>query len=170
MEHNIYCNTTGSAWCQQEQGHRSSTRPAAQVPSGQRWSTLVLNTMDRPTVPRGGTTSRHFNTPRILGFQDPRNPGAWSHQDLRVSEEAWLPRTLTHPESQDPRIPESQDHRESWTLGSSDSTRIIGRTSSNQIYWGQQALEIIRWQDTVIRTEATETKITWHHQNQTLLP
>jgi hypothetical protein len=49
---------------------------------------------------RGDTTS----TPRILGFQDPRIPGAWSHQDLRVSEKVRLPRILTHPESQVHRI------------------------------------------------------------------
>lgn len=97
------------------------------------------------TVPREDTTSRHCNKPRILGFQDPRITGAWSHQDLRVSEEAWVPRTLTHPESQVHRSPESQDHRGSWTLRSPESTRIIGRTGSNQIYWGQQALEMIRW-------------------------
>jgi hypothetical protein len=62
-------------------------------------------------VPRGGSVSRHCNTHRILEFQDPRIPGAWD-QDLRDSEEAWLPRTLTHPESQVHRILESQDHRE----------------------------------------------------------
>jgi hypothetical protein len=38
----------------------------------------------------------------------------------------------------------------------------------NQIYWGQQALEIIRWQEESIRTEATATKVTWHHHKQTL--
>jgi hypothetical protein len=65
----------------------------------------------QPVSPQGGTTSRGCNTPRILGFQDTSIPGAWSHQDLRVSEEAWLPRTLTHPESQHHRIMEAQDHR-----------------------------------------------------------
>ena len=50
--------------------------------------TLVSNTADSPMIPRGDTTSRCCNRPRILGFQDPRITGAWSHQDLRVSEEA----------------------------------------------------------------------------------
>jgi hypothetical protein len=56
--------------------------------------------------------------PRILGFQDPRITVAWSHKDIRVSEKAGLPKTLTYPESQVHRIPESQDYRESWTLKS----------------------------------------------------
>jgi hypothetical protein len=32
------------------------------------------------------------------------------------------------------------------------------------------ALEIIRWREASIRTEATETKATWNHQNPTLPP
>jgi hypothetical protein len=82
---------------------------------------------------RGVSIPWHCNMPRILGFQDLRIPGAWSHQDLWVSEKTWLPGTLTHPQSQDHRIPESQDHRESQTLRNSDSTGITGRTGSNQI-------------------------------------
>ena len=121
----------------------------------------------QPSVPREGNTSRCCNMYRILGVQDPSIPGAWSHQDLGVSEKAWLPRTLTLPESQVHRIPGTW---ESWTLRSSESTGITGRTGSNQIYWGQWALEIIRSQEAIIRTEATETKVTWHHQNQTLPP
>jgi hypothetical protein len=132
----------------------------AQVPSDQCWHTLVSNTPESPKVPRGDTISRHCNTSRFLGFQDPRITGIWSHQDLRVSEESWLPRTLTHTESQIYNSPESQDHRESWILRSTESTRIIGRIVYNQIYWGQQALEIIRWQEASIRTEVTETKVT----------
>ena len=50
------------------------------------------------------------------------------------------------------------------------STGITVRTSSSQIYWGQRALEIIRWQEASIRTEATDTEVIWHHQNQTLPP
>ena len=134
MECHICSKTIVRGLCQQEQGHRKPTRPAARVASGWHWSTLVSNSADSPMVPRGVTTSRCCNTPRILGFQDPRIPGAWSHQDLRVTEEAWLLRTLTHLECQVYRILESQDHRESWTLRSSESTRNTGRTSSNQIY------------------------------------
>jgi hypothetical protein len=87
----------------------------AQVPDDQWWYTLVSNIPDNPMVARGDTTSRHWDMPRILGFQDTRNPKAWSHQDLW---EAWLPGTLTHPECQVHRIPESQDHRESWIMRS----------------------------------------------------
>jgi hypothetical protein len=148
--------------CQQERGHWSPAWPAAGVPSDWFWYTLVSNIVDSPTVPTGETTSRHYNTPRILGFQEPRTPGS---QGLR--------RSLTAKNSDTPRIsglqdPESQDHRESWTLRSHESTGITARTGSNHIYWGQRALEIIRWQGASIRTEATETKVTWHHQNQTL--
>jgi hypothetical protein len=66
--------------------------------------------------------------------------------------------------SQDPRITGSQS---CWNLRSSDSTGNTGRTGSNQIYEGQGELEIFRRQEANKRTEATETKITWHLQNQT---
>jgi hypothetical protein len=71
--------------------------------------------------------------PRIPGSQDPRIPGVWSHQDLEVSKAALLPGALTHPGSQDHRIPESQDPRDSWTLRSSDTSKITERTGSSQI-------------------------------------
>ena len=114
------------------------------LPSGLHQFMLGMNSAASPRALREGSTRRCSSTLRITGLQDPRIPGAWSHQELRVSEEAWLLRTLTHPESQVHRIPESQDPRESWTLRSPESTGITGRTGSNQIYWGQQALEIIR--------------------------
>jgi hypothetical protein len=87
------------------------------VPSDQYWYTLDLNTQDSPTVPRGDTTSRCFNTPRILEFQDPRIPEAWSHQDLRGSLTAKNSDTLRISGSQDPRITGSQrnlDSEEFW--------------------------------------------------------
>ena len=92
--------------------------------------------------------------------------------DPQAPEEAPLPGALAHPGSQDhslvtpgpqglrgslnsrdsdtPRISGSQNHRitgsqNSWTLRSSDSTRMIGRTGSSQIYLAQEELEIIRW-------------------------
>jgi hypothetical protein len=40
------------------------------------------------------------------GTRDPRIPGAWSHQDLRVPEAARLPGALTDPGSQGHRMPE----------------------------------------------------------------
>ena len=92
------------------------------------WVSLGANSAASPTASKGGSTPRHSSTPRI--------PGAWSHQDLRVSEAAWHPGTLAHSESQDHRILESQDSRDSWTLRSSDTTRITGRTGFSQIYRG----------------------------------
>jgi hypothetical protein len=78
-----------------------------------------------------------------------------------------VPRTLTHPEYLNHRILESQNHRESWTLRRYDSSRITGRTGSNQIYRGQGSCKIIRWQEASLKTEAREkTKVTWHHQTQ----
>ena len=155
---------------QQEQGHGSPAWPAAPVTSDRYWYNLVSNIPNSPTVLREDTTSRRPNTPRILRFQDLKITGVWSHQDLRASGEAWLPRTLTNPESQVHRSQESQDYRERWTLRNPESTGIIGRTGSNQIYWGQQTLQKIRWQEASLRTEAIETKVTWHHQIQTLPP
>jgi hypothetical protein len=169
-EHNIGSNPNVTGLWQQEQRHRSPAWPAARIPLDQYWYTLVSNTSANPPVLRGDTTSSHCNKPRILGFQDPRTTGALSHQDPRISEEAWLPRTLTYPESQVHRSLESQDHWESWTLRSPESTWNIGKKDSYQVYWGQKALEIIRWQEASVRTEATETKVTWHHQNWTLPP
>jgi hypothetical protein len=67
------------------------------------------------------------------GSGDSRIPGAWSQQDLKVPEAAWLPGSLIHPGSQDHRIHKSQDHRDSWTLRSSHATRITGRTGFSQI-------------------------------------
>jgi hypothetical protein len=94
-----HTHTPGTLANQLEHGPKNRARPVAQLPSNWLWSTLVLNSAEWRTVPRGGIPSRHSNTPRILGSLDPRIPGARSHQGLRVSEEAWLPRTLTHPES-----------------------------------------------------------------------
>jgi hypothetical protein len=91
------------------------------------------------------------------GSQDKRSLVTPVLQGLRG---IWLPRTLTHPDFQVHRSPQAKDHRESWTLRSSESTGIIGKTGSNQIYWGQQVLEIIRWKEAIVRTEATETKVT----------
>jgi hypothetical protein len=68
--------------------------------------------------------------------------------------------------SQGPRITGSQKKKDE----KFDSIGITGRTSSDQIYRRQGATEIIRWQEAGIRTEATETKVTWHHQNPTLPP
>ena len=109
-------------------------------------------------------TSRHCHMSKSLGIQDTRIPGAWSHQDIRCL----TAKSLTQPEYQIHRRPESQDRRQSWTRRSSESTGIIGRAGYNQIYWGHQDLEINRCQEASVRTEATETKFTWNDQNLTL--
>jgi hypothetical protein len=92
------------------------------------WFTFVSKRPDSSMVRKGDTTSRHCNTPRILGQQEQRITGAGTHQYFKISEE------LDCPESQVHRSPQAKDHRESWTLRSPESTGIIGRTGSNQIY------------------------------------
>jgi hypothetical protein len=92
VEQNNDSNPTVMGLWQQEQGHGSPPWPAVLVPYDVEWYTWVSNTPESPIVLRRDTTCRQCNTPRILGFQDPRITGAWSHQDLRVSEESWLPR------------------------------------------------------------------------------
>jgi hypothetical protein len=163
VEHNICSNTTGSAWGQQEQGHRSPAQLAAQVSSSLHWSTLGSNSSNNPIIPRGGAKSRRSNMPRILGSRDPRSLVTPGSQGLRGN--------LTANNSDTPvisgsQILESQDHKESWTL------EILTEPGLQApiIYWWQGALEIIKWQEASIRTEATETKDTWHHQNPTLTP
>jgi hypothetical protein len=72
---------------------------------------------------------------------------------------------LTAKNSDTPRISGSQeptskgsqtklDFEESWINWDYRKDRL-------QSDWGQQILEIIRWQDASARTEATETKVTW---------
>jgi hypothetical protein len=86
--------------CQQEQNHRGTVDQLFRFLLGNNGIPGFGTQQRAPTVPRGDATSRCCNIPRILGFQYTRIPGAWSHEDLRVSEEAWFPRTLTNPESQ----------------------------------------------------------------------
>ena len=80
FQHNLACLEPAGAETQEP------CLTSGSVPSSQHWSTLVSISADSPTVPRGGTTSRHSNTPRNLGSQNPRNPGTLSYQYLRVSE------------------------------------------------------------------------------------
>jgi hypothetical protein len=150
VEHNICSNRTGSAWGQLEHRCRNHSWRVAQVPSGQCWSTLGSNSVENPKVPRGGITSRHSNKLKILGYQDPRSlvtAGSQCHRGILTAKNS---DTLRISESQDPN---SQDHKESYTLRSSTLTGITGKTGSNQIYWHQGALEIIRgWQASIRST------------------
>jgi hypothetical protein len=58
--------------------------------------TSCANSTASPTTPRGSSTSRHSNTPRIrgshdhriTGSQDHRITGAWLYQDLKVPKSA----------------------------------------------------------------------------------
>jgi hypothetical protein len=144
------------------------TRPTSG--SGSFWSVLVCLGFEHSRQPHGlkkRTTSRCCNMSWILGFQDPRSLDIPGSQGLRGSLTAKDPDTPRISGSQDSRITGSQrklDSEEFWI------NRITGRTGSNEIYWGQQTLEIIRWQEASLRTGATEAKVTWHHQNQTLPP
>jgi hypothetical protein len=49
---------------------------------------LDPNSADSAMVSRGVSTPRSSSIPRILGSQDLKIAGTWSHQDLRVSEAA----------------------------------------------------------------------------------
>jgi hypothetical protein len=132
---------------------------------------LVSNSTDYPRVLKGDTMSRWSNMRRILGSQHPRNMVTPGSHGVRGSLTAKNSDTHRISASQDPRITGSQRKWDSQRkLRSYDSTEITGRTGYNQIYQGQGTLEIIRWQEASIRTEATETKVTWHHQNTTLPP
>ena len=48
--------------------------------------------------------------------------------------------------------------------------RFIGRTSYSQRQQDKLTPEITTWQEANIRTQATETEDTWHHQNPVLPP
>jgi hypothetical protein len=88
FQHNWECLGPAGA------GTLDPSRPVAWNTSGQHWSTLVFNTADNTTVPRGCTTPGLCNTSRILGFQNPKIPGVWSHQDPNT-------KTLQHKEGND---------------------------------------------------------------------
>ena len=47
---------------------------------------------------------------------------------------------------------------------------ITGGKGSSQKQRGQVELEITTWQEARVRTQATEIKVTWHHQNPVLPP
>jgi hypothetical protein len=147
------CPNTGSNWDQWDPGIQELCATSG---TGFFWSGPVLwvdlgwaqTLQPVPQYPEEAPLPGALTCPGTTGCQDPRIWGAWSHQDLRV--------------------PESQDHRDDWILRSSDTAKITGRTGSSQVKGRQAALEIIRWWEASIRTEATETKVTWHHQNPTL--
>jgi hypothetical protein len=151
--------STRSPWAQSQQ---TPLRSLEDSPCDLRTNDqTVPHSSKETTLP--GTVTRPGSL--TTGSQDKRGLVTAVFQGLRGT---WQSRTLTHPESQVHRSPQAKDHRESWNLRSPESTGIIGRTGSNQIYWRQQILEMIRWQEASIRTVATETKVTWHHQKQTL--
>ena len=111
VEYNICFNTIGSAWSQQEQGHRSPPlpQPVVRVPSGKLWTTLVWNSAVSSMVPRGDTTSRHSNKPRIVGPQDARGlvtPGSQRNLDCQ---EIWHTQNLKIKGSRNDRITKNAD-------------------------------------------------------------
>jgi hypothetical protein len=151
----------------EEQGHRSPAWPVVQIPFGGCWYTLVSSIADRPMVPRGNTTFRHCNTPSILGFQDIRSlirPGSQGLRGNLITKNYDTPRISG---SQDPRITGSQrklDSKESWINRDYRKDRLQSDILRAASTWDNQR------PGARIRTEATETKVTWHHQNQTLPP
>ena len=58
--------------------------------------------------------------------------GSGSPHIPETSRETLTPRSSDTTGSQDHRITESEDHRDSWTLSSSDTTKITGGTGSIQ--------------------------------------
>ena len=79
-------------------------RPVVWVTSGKLWTTLVWNSAVSSMVPRGGTTSRHSNKPRIVGPQDPRGlvtPGSQRNLDCQ---EIWHTQNLKIKGSRNDRI------------------------------------------------------------------
>jgi hypothetical protein len=79
--------------------------------------------------------------PRIIESHDLRSLVTPGFQDQRGS---LTQGALTHPESQDHRITEMQNSRKSWTLRSSDTTRLTGGTCSSQRQQGQVELATTR--------------------------
>jgi hypothetical protein len=114
--------------------------------------------------------------------------------------EAQVPGILTQSGSQDPgsqelghnRISGSQRQPDSQEFWHNQNLRITGspnqRITETTGLWGvltqpglqeepapvryreQVAQEIVRWWEASIRTKATETKVTWRHQNPILWP
>jgi hypothetical protein len=89
-----------------------------------------------PTDQKAPRSSKETPLPGIVQTQDLRTTGSqdnrsWVTQVSKGLRGIWLPRSLTHPESQVHRTTQSKDHRESWNLRSPESTGIIGRTGSN---------------------------------------
>ena len=129
------------------QGHKSfPTRVGSSIGSPWALSQLIpprsledspydLRTTDQPApysskdTPLPSTVTHPGSL--TTGSQDKKSLVTPVFQGLRGT---LLPRTLTHPESQVHRSPQAKDHRESWILRSSETSGIIGRTGSNQIY------------------------------------
>jgi hypothetical protein len=131
---------------QQEQGHRRTAWPAVPVPSGLHWSTLFSNKADSIMVPREGITFRCSNTPRILGFQEPRSLVTQGSQGLNGSFTAKNLDTPRISGLQNPRITGSQrklDSEEFWLNGDYRKDRLqtnilrAASTGDNQIGGGK---------------------------------
>ena len=110
--------------------------PVSQVPSGQLWSILVLNSADSPTVPRGGTTSRHSNT------QDPRSlvtSGSqglsitWSHNH-RITKKAGLWEVLTQLGLEETQAPIKKSRAGSTWNNQMARGKHKNRSNRNQVY------------------------------------
>ena len=85
----------------------------------------------------------------LLGSQNLRSLVTPRFEDHRS---ILIPRSSDILRFQDHRTPESDDHRNSWTLSSSDETKITGGRGSSQRQQGQVAQKITKWQKASPRT------------------
>jgi hypothetical protein len=114
--------------------------------------------------------------PRPLGtFPARRVPASREGSDPRTQEVDLSSRILcTFPARGELACRECSDHwdsGESWSPRSADrSQRITGGTSSIQSQLDHLTPEITKWQKANKIILLTETKNTWHHQNQALPP
>jgi hypothetical protein len=102
FQQKLECLGPAGAWT------RNPSRLLARVPSGHHPSTSGLKSVEISMVPRGHTTSRFSNTPRILGSQDPRSLVTSVSQGLRGHLTAKNSDTHRISTSHEPRITGSQ--------------------------------------------------------------
>jgi hypothetical protein len=129
-------------------------KPRLTIGSGSFWSALVYFGFELRGQPHSPQKRYHFQA--FYHTQDLRIPGSQVLGHTRISA------------SQDTRITGSQRKLDSekyylnWDYRKDRLQSDISRSGST--------CEKIRWQEASLKTEARETKVTWHHQNPTLLP
>jgi hypothetical protein len=139
---------------------------------GSFWSVLVYLGFEHTRLPHGPQRRNQF---QVVWYLDLRIPGSHDNRSLVTPGTQGLRGSLTAKNSETPRISGSQEPGIAGSQRKLDSegSRINWNYRNDRlqkIYWVEQAFEIIRLQEISIRTEAKETKVTWHHQDQTFPP